>query len=80
LIDHTQFHWESVGQIGDLGNAFNDGIQIQLLGSIKPLPGLILHNGKVADGKVVMAAGGIHTDKLDEALKRAEEIIKAIPE
>jgi alanyl-tRNA synthetase len=62
----------AAGVTKDLTNRFHAGNIIKEIATIV---------GGSGGGRPDMAqAGGTHTDKLDEALKRAEEIIKATPE
>jgi alanyl-tRNA synthetase len=68
LIDRTPFYGESGGQVGDFGNAFNDGIQIEILDAIKPLPGLIVHKGKVVEGSI--ATGDTLTLQIDKSNRK----------
>ena len=68
LLDRTPFYGESGGQVGDSGNAFNDGVQIEFLDATKPLPGLIVHKGKVTEGAI--ATGGSLTLQIDKAIRQ----------
>jgi len=52
LVDKTPFYGESGGQVGDSGTAFNDNAQIELLNTIKPLSGLIVHKAKIIKGSI----------------------------
>ena len=62
----------AAGVTQDLTHRFHAGNIIKEIATIV---------GGSGGGRPDMAqAGGTHTDKLDEALKRAEEIIKATPE
>ena len=68
LLDRTPFYGESGGQVGDSGNAFNDGVQIEFLDATKPLPGLIVHKGKVTEGAI--ATGGSLTLQIDKPIRQ----------
>ncbi|MED5353368.1 MAG: alanine--tRNA ligase-related protein, partial [Nitrospinota bacterium] len=52
LVDRTPFYGESGGQVGDSGTAFNENVQLKLLNTIKPLPGLIVHKAKILNGSI----------------------------
>ncbi len=52
LVDQTPFYGESGGQVGDVGRAYNDHAQLDILNTTKPLPDLIVHHAKVVQGKV----------------------------
>ena len=68
LVDRTPLYGESGGQVGDSGSAFNDSVQIELLDAIKPLPGLIVHKGKVIDGAI--ATGDSLTLQIDKPTRQ----------
>jgi alanyl-tRNA synthetase len=57
----TPFYGESGGQVGDIGMAVGNGIEVEVADTKKPLPDLIVHVGTVkkgtlkADAKLTMA-------------------------
>jgi alanyl-tRNA synthetase len=52
LVDQTPFYGESGGQVGDVGRAYNDHAQLDIVNTTKPLPNLIVHHVKVMQGTV----------------------------
>ncbi len=52
LLDQTPFYGESGGQVGDVGRAYNDQAQLDIINTTKPLPDLIVHHAKVVQGTV----------------------------
>ena len=54
VFAHTPFYGESGGQVGDKGQllALEDGVEIEITDTQKPLSDLIVHNGVVKSGNV----------------------------
>ena len=54
VFAHTPFYGESGGQVGDKGQllALEDGVEIEITDTQKPLSDLIVHNGVVKHGSV----------------------------
>ena len=50
LMDQTPFYGESGGQVGDKGLAFHQGVRLEMLNAIKPVPELIVHQVRVLSG------------------------------
>jgi alanyl-tRNA synthetase len=50
VTDTTPFYGESGGQAGDAGMAVAEGLEVEITGATKPLPGLIVHHGRVQKG------------------------------
>ncbi|MCB9648065.1 MAG: alanine--tRNA ligase [Deltaproteobacteria bacterium] len=50
LLDRTPFYGESGGQVGDAGQLAFEGGRLEVEKTIKPLPELFVHEGKVAQG------------------------------
>ncbi|MCH8311931.1 MAG: alanine--tRNA ligase [Nitrospinae bacterium] len=50
LMDQTPFYGESGGQVGDKGLAYHQGVHLEMLNAIKPVPELIVHKARVSSG------------------------------
>ncbi|NIQ03012.1 MAG: alanine--tRNA ligase [Nitrospinaceae bacterium] len=50
LLNQTPFYGESGGQVGDVGRAYNDHAQLDILNTTKPVSDLIVHRAKVVQG------------------------------
>ena len=52
LFDQTPFYGESGGQIGDQGLLKHPSALVEITNTIKPIPGLFVHQGKVTHGEI----------------------------
>jgi alanyl-tRNA synthetase len=52
IAPETPFYGESGGQVGDIGSISGKGFTIEVIDTLKPLPELIVHRGRVLTGKV----------------------------
>ncbi len=50
LTKASPFYGESGGQMGDLGKALNENVQLEIANATKPVPELIAHHAKVTRG------------------------------
>lgn len=52
IVDVTPFYGESGGQVGDIGMAVNEEIEVSIDDATRPLPSMIAHHGRVEKGEV----------------------------
>jgi len=52
ILPRTPFYPESGGQIGDTGTIQNNNLLIEIVNTFRPVAGLIIHQGKIKNGKV----------------------------
>ncbi len=53
VFDQTPFYGESGGQIGDQGLLEHPSALMEITDTIKPIPGLFVHQGRVTHGEIV---------------------------
>lgn len=51
-VSQTPFYAEKGGQIGDVGTAFNESCELQIIDTTTPVDGLILHKAKIVRGTI----------------------------
>jgi alanyl-tRNA synthetase len=56
VLDRTPFYAEGGGQLADTGSVMVDGGEVTVYDVQTPLPGLIVHRGKVISGEVMVNA------------------------
>ena len=71
VLGATPFYAESGGQVGDRGALVTDGVRFEVADTVKPLPKIFVHKGRVLRGTI--KAGDTVTARVDEALRRATE-------
>ena len=71
ILDRTPFYAESGGQVGDRGALVSDNARFEVTDTVKPLPRLHVHKGKVERGTI--KTGDKVSGKVDEGLRRATE-------
>jgi alanyl-tRNA synthetase len=69
VLDSTPFYTESGGQLSDSGIITVDGGTVEVFDMAQPVPGLILHRGKVLSGEV--RAGGDALAEIDSKRRHA---------
>jgi alanyl-tRNA synthetase len=52
ILGETPFYAESGGQVGDTGVLFNTDVQVKVLDTFAPVPGVILHKSRIEKGKI----------------------------
>lgn len=52
VLKDTPFYAESGGQVGDVGSLSNSGVQIKVLDTFAPIPGVILHKSRIERGTI----------------------------
>ena len=52
VLKDTPFYAESGGQVGDVGSLSNTGIQVRVLDTFAPIPGVILHKSRIERGTI----------------------------
>ena len=67
----TPFYAEMGGQVGDLGRIYTDDCEIAVRNVASPLPGLIVHRGRVTKGS--LKQGQTATLEVDQPIRRATE-------
>jgi len=54
LLDRTPFYPEAGGQVGDIGSLASDGTMVEVVGTQRPAPALILHRIRVKRGRLTI--------------------------
>ena len=52
ILNKTPFYGEAGGQVGDSGTLTSEAVKVEVRDAQKPLPGVIVHKGKVVKGKL----------------------------
>jgi len=52
VLKDTPFYAESGGQVGDVGSLSNSGVQVKVLDTFAPIPGVILHKSRIERGTI----------------------------
>ncbi len=71
ILDRTPFYAESGGQVGDRGALVSGSARVEVVDTVKPLPRLHVHKGKVERGTI--KTGDKVSGKVDEGLRLATE-------
>lgn len=69
ILAETPFYAESGGQVGDTGVLFNTDVQVKVLDTFAPVPGVILHKSRIEKGK--LSVGDHVTAVVDEQRRDA---------
>ncbi len=64
ILDKTSFYGEGGGQIGDLGEIFHEKAKFQVTKATKPYPGVILHQGILNEG-ILLLGEPVHAELLE---------------
>ncbi|MEW5742961.1 MAG: alanine--tRNA ligase [Myxococcota bacterium] len=54
VLDQSPFYGESGGQVGDTGAMTAKGVRVEISDTQKPVGGLLVHKGKVAEGSIAV--------------------------
>ena len=68
ILNDTPFYAESGGQVGDVGALYNNEVQVRVLDTFAPIPGVILHKSRIEKGSVKvgdMIAAAVDEQKRD---------------
>ncbi|MGF1510428.1 MAG: alanine--tRNA ligase [Myxococcota bacterium] len=57
LLDRTPFYGESGGQVGDRGELSAKGLKVSISNTLKPLPELAVHRGRIVRGSLSVHDG-----------------------
>ena len=57
VLAATTFYPEGGGQVGDTGQVFGDGFRVDISGTHRPVPDLIVHEARVAEGTLRVGDG-----------------------
>lgn len=52
IVDLTPFYGASGGQVGDVGTAVSEGIEITITDTTRPLPEIMVHQGVIKKGEI----------------------------
>jgi len=67
LTQETPFYGETGGQVGDTGTiTADDGLHIEVSNTLRPIPQLLIHLGKVKNGKVELGKRVLLSVNLEE--------------
>jgi len=69
ILDATPFYAESGGQVGDKGTLVSGGSRFDVSDSIRPLPKLFVHKGRIAKGRI--KTGDKVNARVDASLRKA---------
>ncbi len=69
ITNQTPFYGEAGGQVGDAGEILADGLLFTVKNSTKPVPDLVVHNGKMTMG--TLSVGAVVTQQVDSANRQA---------
>ena len=69
ILGETPFYAESGGQVGDTGVLFNTDVQVKVLDTFAPVPGVILHKSRIERGQI--SVGDNVTAVVDEQRRDA---------
>ena len=69
ILGETPFYAESGGQVGDNGLLFSSDVQVKVMDTFAPVPGVILHKSRIEKGKVTV--GDRVTAMVDEQRRDA---------
>jgi alanyl-tRNA synthetase len=69
ILTETPFYAESGGQVGDVGAIYSSDVQLKVLDTFAPVPGVILHKSRVEKGSVKV--GDTVSAVVDEAKRDA---------
>ncbi|MBC8162499.1 MAG: alanine--tRNA ligase, partial [Roseiflexaceae bacterium] len=78
VLHRTPFYAESGGQVGDIGELIGPAGRVEVTDTQRPIPGVIVHHGTVAEGEIFFPGGARF--RVDDVQKRAIDVFAHVGE